>query len=237
MTLVFVPLCACVSDDSTLPKDSGSDQTTPNDSGADVAVDTGKDVTTADAPVDSPNDAPPSCDADAGEVTCGNTCAILATNASHCGACNHDCLGGTCSASKCQPITLATLTHDAYRLATDGTFVVFTVNAASASGGGAFSVSVNGTNQTPTTIHAQDYAGAVTMHGTSVYFVASNSNGFNTIMTGTAGQNGATDSTETLGTAAAWTVEGITLNSAGTTLGYLIFNSGASLGQIGSCPT
>ena len=237
-TLAIVPLCACVGGDDSTTKDSGNDQTAPTDSGPDsTPVDAGKDNTTSDAPADSPTDAPPTCNADAGEVLCGSTCAILASNASHCGACNHDCLGGTCSASMCQPITLATLTHDAYRLATDGTFVVFTVNAASASGGGVYSVSVTGTNQTPTTIHAQDYAGAVAMHGTSVYWVASNGNGFNTIMTGTAGQNGATDSTSTLGTASAWAVEGITLNSGGTTLAYLMFNSSAKLAQVGSCPT
>lgn len=39
-------------------------------------------------------------------VLCGATCAVLDNDAKHCGACNHDCLGGECIEGECQPVLL-----------------------------------------------------------------------------------------------------------------------------------
>ncbi|MDB4946409.1 MAG: putative serine/threonine-protein kinase pknH [Labilithrix sp.] len=38
---------------------------------------------------------------------CGETCVELATSAENCGACGHSCGGGTCSASACTPVLVA----------------------------------------------------------------------------------------------------------------------------------
>src|SRR5262249_52955723 len=37
---------------------------------------------------------------------CPSDPAALATDAHHCGACGHDCLGGACAAGACQPVVL-----------------------------------------------------------------------------------------------------------------------------------
>lgn len=37
---------------------------------------------------------------------CDGTCVDLRTSMSHCGACGHDCLGGTCSGAVCAPVML-----------------------------------------------------------------------------------------------------------------------------------
>ena len=40
---------------------------------------------------------------------CGSSCVNTSNDPYNCGACSHNCLGGTCSASACQPITLGTV--------------------------------------------------------------------------------------------------------------------------------
>ncbi|MCA9596656.1 MAG: hypothetical protein KC776_25240 [Myxococcales bacterium] len=44
-----------------------------------------------------------------GETQCSDECVDLTSNANHCGACDTDCGGGACTASKCQPFLLAPL--------------------------------------------------------------------------------------------------------------------------------
>ncbi|HZO13067.1 MAG TPA: hypothetical protein VFB62_07405 [Polyangiaceae bacterium] len=39
-------------------------------------------------------------------VLCGATCVLLDSDSKHCGACNHDCLGGDCVDGECQPVLL-----------------------------------------------------------------------------------------------------------------------------------
>lgn len=52
---------------------------------------------------------------------CGvSGCVDTMTSAQHCGACNHDCIGGTCAAGICQPFTLASLGSVGNHMATDG---------------------------------------------------------------------------------------------------------------------
>lgn len=38
----------------------------------------------------------------------GSACVDTTSNPQHCGACGHDCLGGSCAAGKCQPVVLWT---------------------------------------------------------------------------------------------------------------------------------
>jgi hypothetical protein len=42
-----------------------------------------------------------------GETMCAGSCVDLPTDPKNCGACGHDCLGGACLASRCQPVQLA----------------------------------------------------------------------------------------------------------------------------------
>jgi hypothetical protein len=96
--------------DSGEPDDGGSDGGAADDAGqkGDAKVhdahadapDSGADAAGNDAESDAP-----SCGA---ETLCGQTCVDLATNAGNCGACGHDCQGGTCSAGACQPVVLVT---------------------------------------------------------------------------------------------------------------------------------
>ena len=65
-------------------------------------------------------DGPPLEGGDAGPCA-----ADLSTSAEHCGRCNHSCLGGTCAAGKCQPVTLATRSSP-YDIALDATDVYWT---------------------------------------------------------------------------------------------------------------
>ena len=51
---------------------------------------------------------------------CGGACVDETSNALHCGACGHNCEGGACSGSKCQPAVLAT-GAGAYEMALDAT--------------------------------------------------------------------------------------------------------------------
>jgi hypothetical protein len=54
---------------------------------------------------DGDGDPGPMCSPE--ETECGGECANLDEDAAHCGACNHDCLGGACNAGTCEPVQLA----------------------------------------------------------------------------------------------------------------------------------
>ena len=40
------------------------------------------------------------------KLACGNACIDVQSDANNCGACNHNCMGGTCVAGKCQPVAI-----------------------------------------------------------------------------------------------------------------------------------
>jgi hypothetical protein len=103
--------------DATAPDSGGGSDATA----ADVSNETAK------APADDANDATNASEAnDAGDanVSCGDT----TSSAHNCGVCGHDCLGGTCSMSVCQPVALVTSTQRATPvwLAQDDTFLYWT---------------------------------------------------------------------------------------------------------------
>jgi len=79
-------------------------------------------------------------------LTCtpGGGCIDLNTDEGNCGACEHSCIGGTCSSGQCQPVQLATVLGDSIGLATDGTNVYWTDQGVSNFGGLVQSVPVGG---------------------------------------------------------------------------------------------
>jgi hypothetical protein len=54
---------------------------------------------------DGDGDTGPMCSPE--ETECGGECANLNEDPSHCGACDHDCLGGACNTGVCEPVELA----------------------------------------------------------------------------------------------------------------------------------
>jgi hypothetical protein len=59
------------------------------------------------------------------ELECSGVCVNIADNAENCGACGHACLGGTCSAGKCQPLTLASGRGRLFMVQVNGDFVYY----------------------------------------------------------------------------------------------------------------
>ncbi len=49
----------------------------------------------------------------------------LSSDASHCGTCNHSCLGGTCKSGQCQPFLLTNANTSVLRLAVEGNDLYF----------------------------------------------------------------------------------------------------------------
>jgi hypothetical protein len=66
----------------------------------------------------------PDLDGAAAEASIDSGCGDVLTAALDCGRCGHSCLGGTCAAGKCQPVTLATESGLA-AVALDATYVYF----------------------------------------------------------------------------------------------------------------
>jgi hypothetical protein len=74
------------------------------------------------------------CDFDCGTTTkCGASCVDTLTDKANCGACGHDCLGGSCSAGKCQPIAVTGPLFNPFALAVTAARVAY----ADVDGGGA----------------------------------------------------------------------------------------------------
>lgn len=63
------------------------------------------------------------------KMVCGGTaCVDIQSDPSHCGACNHNCLGGTCSQGRCQAVAVTgTLRSSANLIGVDSTWLYFTL--------------------------------------------------------------------------------------------------------------
>ncbi len=83
--------------------DAGADGTTGDGGGMDAS---GKDATSGDARTTDANEPPETSTPDV--VTADAPCTPGPSDPHNCGTCGHDCLGGTCSASVCQPFVLTT---------------------------------------------------------------------------------------------------------------------------------
>ena len=69
------------------------------------------------------------CQCPSGDTNCSGTCVnVNASDATNCGACGHNCLGGTCSAGVCQPALFVTSGCAPSGLTSDGTTVYFSSN-------------------------------------------------------------------------------------------------------------
>lgn len=68
----------------------------------------------------------PDIEPDASVADAGCTRTDLATNPQHCGACDHDCLGGACFLGKCQPVVIAINTTKPRAFIVDETHVYWT---------------------------------------------------------------------------------------------------------------
>ena len=74
---------------------------------------------------------------------CGTTCVDTTGDMHNCGACGHDCQGGACTASACQPLQLTTIGSTPYGIAVDSTNVYWI-----ARDGSVYSVPIGGGTQT-----------------------------------------------------------------------------------------
>jgi hypothetical protein len=124
----------------------------------------------ADGTTDSP-----SIPCAAGLVACAGQCVDPTTNGENCGACGHSCLGGSCTSSACQPITLATVGGTPVGIAVSATTVYYT-SLADAPDGLVGSVPVNG-GQATTLVPALSNPRHVAVNGQHIYWVETGAGG------------------------------------------------------------
>lgn len=149
-------------------------------SGADAGG-SGQSVDTCDGtghvtsvPCKQPN---PDCVPSGGSVACGcagqlcgGSCAQTQTDPANCGACGHDCLGGTCVGGVCQPVVLASNQQGPADIAIDGTNAYW-VNSI---GGTVMACALAGCNDKPTVLASgQASPVGVAVAGAAVYWVDS----------------------------------------------------------------
>ncbi len=97
---VLLAVASCVGDD---PGAVQPPTTTPDSGAADGSSDP-----TGDAGTDSGNDSGTMCTAPLADCDGNGSCETsTATDANHCGACGHDCGGGSCVDGRCQPQVIA----------------------------------------------------------------------------------------------------------------------------------
>ncbi len=147
----FSLLVACVGDSTVLPDAGGNDASTTQDV-------VGKDSPIADVAIDTPL----VCDGGATVIACNGSCVDITSSGANCGACGHDCGGGTCTGGACQPmIVVDTLTNPVFD--TDGTNVFYQKGSGQVVD--LVSCSAAGCKLQPTTIGAPGYVYASNENG------------------------------------------------------------------------
>src|SRR5215472_8465185 len=133
VTLVAGVIASCGlssegSGDGGLPEggsqDGAADRWT-DATGGDTGVDVDVFETAPDSAIDSAADVAREAALDGGGCD-----ADLTKDPANCGACEHDCLGGSCAGSACQPVALATRPVGPQGLATDSNNVYWTSSGA-----------------------------------------------------------------------------------------------------------
>jgi len=136
---------------------------------------------------------------DARTVTYDSSCGKdLQTDPGNCGACGHDCLGGACTAGRCQPVVLVTVPQPGISsFAVDGTSVYWTSQFTYTDSGlviynsGTVSkCSLEGCTSPTVLASGQKYPDAIWVGGPDLYW--NNLNGFATMHCGTSCTDDAT---------------------------------------------
>jgi hypothetical protein len=201
----------------------------PDGGGGDTSLDTGKpsedDSSTNDGSVaQDASDASPNDAADAADVIV-HPCTSTFNDTFNCGACGHDCLGGACSAGRCEPVVLANEPGEPGAIAVDATHVYWTnaktgdVRRAPIAGGAAETI-YNGAT-------GLDLGAGLVRSGADVYFTIGDADGgvFRCPATGCA----AGGPVAVVGALAAPAFVGLMPG------GVLVFSEGGFDGRIGRC--
>ncbi len=111
-----------------------------------------------------------------GQTTCNSACVDTISNPLHCGGCNHDCLGGSCTGSVCQAVRVASGQAAPWDLVVDGASLYFT----NGSGGTVMKCATSGCGTAPTTLASGQVAPErITFDATYVYWTDYGTGGAN----------------------------------------------------------
>jgi hypothetical protein len=101
---------------------------------------------------------------------CGNACVDIKTDNKNCGACSHDCLGGTCLGGLCQPVVVAKPTSQGIRIfGLDSQHLYYTSGVTPVSAE-SYRISINALAGTGTPLRGETSTMAVGVIGENVYF-------------------------------------------------------------------
>ncbi|HSQ63684.1 MAG TPA: hypothetical protein VLM85_10745 [Polyangiaceae bacterium] len=206
-----VSMSGCVGDAPIVPIDSGSDGGGGSDSG-------GGDVV-ADVSCTSPL------------TTCGGACVNTDSDKANCGRCGHDCVGGACTTGVCQPLKVANgagpITN-APPMATDGTYVCWSINTSS---GTVYCAPTNVTTAVPIAVASgQDKPAAIAVAAGKVFW-GTGGGGIITLHSGNPANTSDTPLTPTIAPLGGdfYDLENLAANSAGTQL-YVSYENSLSNG-------
>lgn len=99
--------------------------------------------------------------------------ATVASDPKNCGACGHDCLGGACNASVCQPIAIQSLAGQPGGVAVDDSGVYFGLNPLGGSTSEVVRVAKDGSGAQPLIVNRSNVS-AVAIDDTFVYWIEVN---------------------------------------------------------------